>query len=152
MPIWLIEFFGASDLDLAFVLIAVMTAPIWLAMILCPQARLTQAIAQPLLVGLCFAVLLVILLWKSYAAAGFPDLILYLRYDDAQQFARHPVAFLVLFCNLQILNLVLGTVIYKQAQRARIGAHIELVLCWLLGAIALLPFALRLFFKRKSLR
>ena len=102
MPIWLIEFFGASDLDLAFVLIAVMTAPIWLAMILCPQARLTQAIAQPLLVGLCFAVLLVILLWKSYAAAGFPDLILYLRYDDAQQFARHPVAFLVLFCNLQL--------------------------------------------------
>ena len=33
MPIWLIELFGAVDLDATFIVIALMTAPFWIAMI-----------------------------------------------------------------------------------------------------------------------
>lgn len=151
MPIWLIELFGARDLDLAFVLIALMTAPFWLAMIFWPEVKLTRRMAQPFTVGVGFCVVLLVLLWKSYAASAFPDPMVNVRYQDAQEFTRHPVAFLALFCNLQILNLVLGTVIYNKALQARLRAPVELALCWLLGAVAVVPFAIRLFIRRRGL-
>ncbi len=151
MPIWLIELFGERDLDLAFVLIAVMSAPVWFAMILWPHAKLTRMVGQPLPVGLAYCMVLLVLLWKSYAAAAFPDPLVHVSYEGAQAFTRHPVAFLALFCNLQILNLVLGTVIYNKAERIHMRVPVELALCWLLGAVALLPFAVRLLIRRKSL-
>lgn len=150
MPIWLIEIFGARDLDAAFLLIALMTAPFWIAMIAFPDARYLRRIAQPWLVVPLFSAVLVVLLWKSYQAAAFPDLVTTASYDSARSFARHPIAFLVLFCNLQIINLFMGVMMYQKAMKSGFRAPVELTLCWFLGALALIPFGLRLLVRRQA--
>ena len=151
MPIWLIEYFGGRELDEAFLLIALMTAPVWIAMIAFPAAKSVRALAQPWILPPLFCTVLIILLWRSYEGALLPKPIDTVSYSAAQSFARHPIAFLVLFCNLQIINLAVGTMIYHKAHRSGFTAPVELLLCWFIGALALIPFALRLLFKRKLL-
>ena len=150
MPVWLIEIFGARDLDAAFLVIALMTAPLWIAMIAFPDARYLRRVAQPWLVVPLFSVVLIVLLWKSYQAAAFPDLVTAATYDSARSFARHPIAFLVLFCNLQIINLFMGVMMYQKAMKSGFRAPVELTLCWFLGALALVPFGLRLLVRRQA--
>lgn len=150
MPIWLIELFGAQELDTAFLVIALMTAPLWLAMIVFPSAPYLRQIAQPWLVVPLFSVVLVVLLWKSYDSALLPQWTPGVDYDSAQSLARHPIAFLVLFCNLQIMNLFVGVMIYQKALRGGFKAPIELTLCWFLGALSLIPFGLRLILRRQA--
>jgi hypothetical protein len=150
MPIWIIEIFGARDLDAAFLVIALMTAPFWIAMIVFPNMRYLRQIAQPWLVVPLFASILVILLWKSYHAAVLPELVTSASYEAAQGFARHPIAFLVLFCNLQIINLFMGVMMYQKAMRSGFRAPVELTLCWFLGALALIPFGVRLLIRRQA--
>jgi hypothetical protein len=151
MPIWLIEFFGARDLENTFILIALMTAPVWVAMIALPDSKYVRGIAQPFIVTPIFCFVLIVLLWKSYQASILPEPMETATYGAARDFAEHPITFLALFCNLQILNLVLGTMIYQKARRSGFRAPIELALCWMLGALALIPFVIRLLVRRKSL-
>lgn len=150
MPIWLIELFGARDLDAAFLVIALMTAPFWIAMIAFPGAPYLRQVAQPWLVVPLFTSVLVVLLWKSYQSAVLPDIVSTASYDAAITFAQHPIAFLVLFCNFQIINLFMGVMIYQKAMRCGFRAPVELTLCWLLGALALIPFGIRLIVRRQS--
>ena len=75
-----------------------------------------------------------------------------LSYSAAQGMARHPVAFLSFFCNFQIMNLALGTMMYQKTMRAGFRAPVELLLCWLLGAPAFIPFVVRLLWRRQSIR
>lgn len=151
MPIWLIETFGSEDLDRTFILILLMTAPVWLGMIVFPQAKLVRLLARPFVSPPAYCIVLFVLLWKSHQAAILPDPYAPITYESARDFSRHPISFLALFCNLQILNLAAGTVIYQKAMRARMRAPVELLLCWLVGAVALIPFALRLLLRKKSL-
>jgi hypothetical protein len=151
MPVWLIEVFGSGDLDRTFILILLMTAPVWVAMIAWPQGKVVRILAQPLLLPPLYAIVLFILLWKSHQAAILPDPYAPISYESARQFSRHPVSFLALFCNLQILNLAVGTLIYQKSMRCGMRAPVELLLCWFIGAVALIPFALRLLLRRKSL-
>ncbi len=150
MPIWLIEIFGANDLDAAFLVIALMTAPFWIAMIAFPQARYLRQCAQPWLVVPLFSAVLIVLLWKSYHAAALPEVVTTASYDAARSFARHPIAFLVLFCNLQIMNLFVGVMMYQKAMKSGFRAPVELTLCWFLGALALIPFGIRLIVRRQA--
>ena len=150
MPIWLIEIFGARDLDAAFLVIALMTAPFWIAMIFFPNMRYLRQLAQPWLVVPLFATMLLVLLWKSYHAAALPEVVASASYDAARAFANHPIAFLVLFCNLQIINLFMGVMMYQKAMRSGFRAPVELTLCWFLGAVALIPFGIRLLVRRQT--
>ena len=150
MPIWLIEIFGARDLNVAFLVIASMTAPLWIAMIVFPGAKYLRQIAQPWVVVPLYSVVLVVLLWKSYESALLPHWTPGVDYESAQSLARHPIAFLVLFCNLQIINLFVGVMIYQKALRSGFKAPIELTLCWFLGALSLIPFGLRLILRRQA--
>ena len=59
MPIWLIEIFGGRDLDLTFLIIALMTAPLWVAMIAFPNLRYLRQIAQAWLVVPLYSAVLV---------------------------------------------------------------------------------------------
>ncbi len=152
MPIWLIEFFGAGDLDAAFYLILLMTLPAWVGMIVFPGAPWVKRLAQPLVLPPLFCVVLFVLVWKSYEASLLPDPLVRVSYRDAQSLTRHPVAFLALFCNLQILNLFLGTMLYQKANRSGFRAPVELLLCWGFGAVALVPFAIRLLVRRQPLK
>jgi hypothetical protein len=151
MPIWLIEVFGSGDLDRTFVVILTMTAPVWVAMIAFPQASVVRFLAQPFLVPPLYCVVLMMLLWKSHQAAILPDPYAPISYESARDFSRHPISFLALFCNLQILNLTVGTLIYQKSMRSGMRAPVELLLCWFIGAVALIPFALRLLVRKKSL-
>ncbi|HKK17927.1 MAG TPA: abscisic acid-deficient protein Aba4 family protein [Opitutales bacterium] len=151
MPVWLIEVFAAKDLDSSFILILLMTAPVWLAMIALPESRLVRSLAQPFLLPPLYCIVLFVLLWKSHQSAVLPDPYAPITYESARQFSRHPISFLALFCNLQILNLVAGTLIYQKAMRCGMRAPVELLLCWFIGAVALIPFALRLLVRKKSL-
>jgi len=150
MPIWLIELFGARDLDAAFLVIALMTSPFWIAMIAFPNARYLRQIAQPWGVVPLYTAVLLVLLWKSYHAAALPEVVSTASYDVARSFAQHPIAFLVLFCNLQIINLFMGVMIYQKAMRSGFRAPVELTLCWFLGALALIPFGIRLILRRQA--
>lgn len=150
MPIWLIEIFAARDLDSAFLVISLMTAPLWIAMIAFPSARYLRQIAQPWLVVPLFSVMLILLLWKFHQAAALPEVVSTASYESARAFADHPIAFLVLFCNLQIINLFMGVMIYQKAMRSGFRAPVELTLCWFLGALALIPFGIRLVIRRQS--
>jgi hypothetical protein len=149
MPIWLIETFGAKDLEAAFLLIALMTAPFWIAMIAFPHAPYLRQVAQPWVTVPLYTVVLVVLLWKAYQASALPIMISDASYDAAQSFAKHPIAFLVLFCNLQIINLFMGVMIYQKAMRCGFRAPVELLICCFLGALALIPFCIRLILRRQ---
>ena len=151
MPIWLIEVFGAKDLDSTFILILLMTAPVWLAMILFPESGIVRKLAQTYLLPPLYCIVLFVLLWKSHESSVLPDPYAPITYESAREFSRHPISFLALFCNLQILNLTVGTVIYQKAMRSGMRAPVELLLCWFIGAVALIPFALRLLVRRNSL-
>ncbi len=150
MPIWLIEYFGAKDLDQSFIFIALMTAPAWIAMIAFPKARSLRALAQPFVLPPVYCIVLCVLVWKSYEASILPQPIASASYDSAREFTRHPITFLVLFCNFQILNLFLGTMLFQKAHKGGFRAPVELLLCWWFGAFALVPFALRLVIRRQA--
>jgi hypothetical protein len=152
MPIWLIDLFGASDLDRAFLILALMTLPVWISMICVPDARLIRSLAHPLIVTPVYCSVLFILLWKSYQASVLPDPIQELSYTAAKGLTRHPIAFLSFYCNFQIMNLALGTMMYQKTLRAGFRAPVELLLCWLVGAPAFVPFIVRLLWRRQSIR
>jgi len=149
MPIWLIELFGAKELDAAFLSIALMTAPVWMAMIAFPRSVWLRKIAQPWLLAPLFSLALVLILLESYQSAAWPAVIPEANYQSARTFARHPVAFLVLFCNLQVINLFVGMMMYQKSVKSGFRAPVELTLCWFLGALALIPFGLRLLLRRQ---
>jgi hypothetical protein len=152
MPIWLIDVLGARDLDNAFLILALMTFPVWIGMICLPDARLVRLLAHPLIVVPIYCTVLFVLLWKCYQASVFPDPIREISYSSAKGLARHPVAFLTFYCNFQIMNLALGTMMYQKTLRAGFRAPVELVFCWLLGAPAFVPFVIRLLLRRQSIR
>lgn len=149
MPVWLIESFGARELQNAFLFIALMTSPVWLLIIFFPGKSATRAVAQPWLMVPVYVGVLFAILWKSYEASLLPVFLVKPDYGGAQELASHPIIFLVLFCNLQIINLFMGVMIYQKAMRSGFRAPIELFLCWMLGAVALVPFGLRLFIRRQ---
>jgi hypothetical protein len=150
MPIWFIELFGAGDLDASFMVIALMTAPFWIAMIGFPSAPYLRQLAHAWLVVPLFTLILLVLIWKSYYAGSLPEVISMANYESARNFANHPIAFLILFCNLQIINLFLGVMIYQKAMCSGFRAPVELTLCWFLGALALIPFSIRLIVRRQA--
>jgi len=152
MTIWLVEFFGQNDLEGAFLWILLMTAPGWVLMLFLPENRFVKLALQPFIVPPVYCFVLFYILWAAYRASLAPELLEGVSYSHMKKFTSHPVTYLALYCNWQILNLAIGTMIYQKAMRVGLRAPIELILCWALGAPALLVFQLRLLWKRRTLR
>ncbi len=152
MVVWLIETFGGSELERSFYAIALMTAPAWLGMIFLPRFSLVRHLAHPFLLPPAYCLVLGLVFWNALEASLLPGQPSGFDFEAARSFTRHPVAFLLLFCNWQILNLALGTAIYRKSQEGGFKAPVELLLCWILGAWALVPFAVRLLIRRERLR
>ena len=152
MPVWLIESVGGGELQKAFYLIAFMTAPVWLAMVFFPKQPIVKHLAHPLVLPPCCCVVSGLLLWNAYQNGVLPSWLSGFGYKEAQNFSRQPMAFLMLFCNWQIVNLALGTAMYQRALRGKFRMPIELMLCWVFGAWALLPFAIRLLVRGERFR
>ncbi|MGJ8639937.1 MAG: abscisic acid-deficient protein Aba4 family protein [Opitutaceae bacterium] len=150
MPIWLIEYFGAEDISTVFIALAAMTVPFWIGMIFFPRASVIRQLARPFLIAPLYCSVLLLLVWKAYDASLLPDPITNASYGAARTFSDHPIAFLILFCNFQILNLFLGTMMYQKALRDGFKAPIELALCCFFGAFSLVPFSIRLLARGSS--
>ncbi len=151
MPIWLIEIMAARQLDGVFLFITLMTTPAWFAMIFFPGAKIVQKLAHPLMLPPVYSLVLFVILWKFYDSWTLSREVDEVSYDAAKAMVRHPAALLALLCNFQIINLALGTVIFQKSKRCGFRAPVELGICGLLGAPALIPFAIRLILKKKSL-
>lgn len=148
MPIWMVDWLGYRHLDAAFSYLLLMTAPVWLVMIALPRNRLVALIAQPFFAPLLYLPILFYILWQARSIGFMPGWIDSADYRSARTLARHPVAFLAIFCKLQILHLFVGTVIYQKARSLKMNVTLELFLAWLLGLIALIPFAMRLLLRK----
>jgi hypothetical protein len=144
MPIWMVDWFGGRQLDAAFGYLLFMTAPVWIGMIALPRNRVVAVIAQPFVAPLLFLPVLFYILWQARSVGFLPAWIETADYRSARSLARHPVAFLAIFCQLQILHLFVGTVIYQKARSLRMNVPVELFVAWFLGLLALLPFSIRL--------
>ena len=152
MVIWLIDTFGGSELERAFYAIALMTVPVWVGMILLLWFSLVRHLAHPFILPPFYCLVLGLVFWNSFEVSLLPDKISGLDFDGVRSFSRHPVVFLLLFCNWQIVNLALGTAMYQKSLKAGFKAPVELFLCWLLGAWSLIPFGLRLLIRKKRTR
>jgi hypothetical protein len=150
MPIWLVDWLGGQQLDVAFGYLLVMTAPVWIVMIAFPGNRLVAFIAQPFIAPLLYLPVLFYIFWQARSIGFLPTWIETADYRSARAFVRHPVVFLAIFCKMQILYLFVGTVIYQKARAMRMNVIIELLIAWFLGLVALLPFALRLIIRQIS--
>jgi hypothetical protein len=152
MPIWLVDWLGGRQLDAAFGYLLFMTAPVWIVMIALPRNRLVAVIAQPFVAPLLYLPVLFYILWHARSVGFLPAWIDSADYRSARTFARHPVAFLAIFCKLQILYLFVGTVIYQKARALRMNVTMELFIAWFLGLVALLPFSIRLLLRYVGMR
>ncbi|MEM8550091.1 MAG: abscisic acid-deficient protein Aba4 family protein, partial [Verrucomicrobiota bacterium] len=65
-------------------------------------------------------------------------------YTEARDIVIHPLGFLILWCQVQALHLLLGTVVYQDALKRGMRIPLELLACWLLGPLGLLVYVLRL--------
>ncbi len=138
MPLWIIETFGHQELTFAFWLITLMTAPFWLAMILLPGNRMVRRLCHPLLFPFLLCGILLYLYWTAWGM-GLPDISGH-QYRDFRPFVRHPLVFLSLWCKVMILNLFLGMVLFREANRSGIRIPLELILAWITGPLALLVY------------
>lgn len=138
MPLWIIETFGNRELTFAFGFITLMTAPFWLAMILLPGSAMVRRLCQPLLFPCLLCGILLYLYWQAWGM-GLPAIDGHL-YSDLRPFVRHPLVFLALWCNLMILNLFFGMVLFREANRCGLRVWLELILAWITGPLALLVY------------
>jgi hypothetical protein len=126
-----------------------MTAPVWLGMIFLPRFSLVQRLAHPFILPPFYCLILGLVFWNAFEEALLPGRPAGFDFDTARSFSQHPIIFLLLFCNWQIVNLALGTAMYRKSRSGGFKAPVELFLCWILGAWALIPFAFRLLIRRE---
>ncbi|WP_309398511.1 ABA4-like family protein [Cerasicoccus maritimus] len=139
----MIELFAEETLTQLFWIITLAGAPFWGLMIFLPGKPYTRHLCTPYLAPPIFALGLIYLYYQLWSV-GLPDAPTGLDYSDQAAVATHPLVLLILWSHAQILNLFLGESIYIDARKRKWSIPVELVLCWLLGPIGLLVYALRL--------
>lgn len=139
MPGWTIELLAGERITRAFWIILALPAPFWLAVIFFPSARAVRHICQPLVAPTILVFALLYLYYQAWDLGGFvwPGGI---GYTEAQSVVLHPMGFLILWCQIQIMHLFLGLVIYQHASRLGLRIPVELIVCWVLGPVGLLAY------------
>ena len=140
----LIAFFGSAQLAQGFLYLSVMTAPCWLLMLIVPGHPWVQRLVSPfglplVLIGVQLYLYFLFFTMRVPVASG-------VEYHQVKGFFSHPIAFLCFWCQLQLLNLFLGSFMFERATRYGLRIPAELLLCWLTGPISLIPFSIRLAF------
>lgn len=143
MPTWMIEAFGSAQLNRAFWLILLIPLPAWITMIAWGSHSVVYKTAHPLVLPLIAVPTWIYLLYQLIVVFGVPG-ITDAGFQGVRDFITHPVVFLVLLAQLQVVNLFVGVVIYREGYKARINVSGELILCWILAPLALVVCALRL--------
>lgn len=149
MPVWMIEYFGSQQLDEVFWLLLFMTAPGWLAMLLAPSHPAVRRLASPFFLPLLYLPVLVYLAVIFHDRALLPPPPTGADFRAFRGLVIHPIAVLIVLCQVQIAFLAIGTLIYQKACQLRIRAPLEILLAWFTGPLALAPFAIRLLLQRR---
>jgi hypothetical protein len=144
----MIEYFGAQQLDTVFWLLLFMTAPAWLAMLLLPARSGVRRLASPFILPPLYLPLLAYLLLTFHDRALLPPPPAGADFRAFKGLVIHPMAILIVLCQVQIAFLAIGTLIYQKACQRGIRAPVEILLAWLTGPLALAPFAIRLLLRR----
>lgn len=146
MPIWVLETFGQDELTQAFLLVSLMTAPFWLAMLTFPSSKLVQHLMHPLLFPSLLAGFVVGLGWFAWSmGVTLPE---GTEYRHIRRYFRHPLPLLVLWAQIQVLHLFVGAVLFREAGQRNMRIPAELVIAWASGPLALPVFAIRLMLRR----
>lgn len=143
MPVWVIELFAGENLDSAYLFVALMTAPIWLAMLIRPQSTIVRFLAQPVVVCGAYSLICGWILWRAYAAAALPDLYANGVVTPMRRMLQHPILLLIVFCQYQILCLLIGTALFERANRLQQRIPLELLTTWCFGVFGVLIYCMR---------
>ncbi len=147
MPGWTIELLAGERITRAFWMILMMPAPFWLAVIFFPSVTWVRRVCHPLVAPTLLLVPLIYLYHEAWQVGGivWPGGI---GYTEAQDVVLHPMGFLILWCQIQIMHLFLGLVIFQHACRMGLRVPGELIACWVLGPLGLLVYLVRLLINR----
>lgn len=143
MPVWVIELFAGRNLDSAYLFVALMTAPIWLAMLIRPQSTIVRLLARPVVVCVGYSVICGWILWRAYAAAALPDLYANGSLTPMRRILQHPILLLIVFSQYQVLCLLVGTSLFERANRLQQRIPLELLLTWCFGVFGVLTYCMR---------
>ena len=143
MSVWVIEIFAGKNLDSAYLFVALMTAPIWLVMLIRPKSKIVRFLAHPVTVIVGYSVICAWIVWRAYAVAAFPDLYTNGSVMSMRRILQHPILLLIIFCQYQILCLLIGAALFERANRLQQRIPIELLATWFLGVFGVLMYCLR---------
>jgi hypothetical protein len=142
MSPWLIETFGARQLNEAIWFLSLMTAPIWILLLIPGAPKPIQRICQPFFLPVLLVPVWAYLVYNAWTISRLPTFQT-VDYAAVRLIARHPLLVLVFIAHIQILNLFLGLVIYQDAAKRKISVPLEMLLCWFGGPAGLLVYAIR---------
>ena len=143
MPVWVIELFAGENLDSAYFFVALMTAPMWLAMLIRPQSTIVRFLAQPVVVCGAYSLICGWILWRAYAAAALPDLYANGSVTPMRRMLQHPILLLIVFSQYQVMCLLIGTVLFERAHRLQQRIPLELLATWCFGVFGILIYCVR---------
>lgn len=141
MPAWLIETFASVMLTRVFWFVTLMTVPVWIGMIFFPKKDIVRSVCRPLGAPLAFVFVWGYLCYKAWVL-GLPTPT-GTSFTENRDLAAHPMVFLAGWCQLQVLQVFLGTWVYQDSLRRKLFVPAELLACWIFGPLGLLFYGLR---------
>lgn len=153
MPVWVINIFASEELNRVFVLLTLMTLPVWLLMLLAPSSRTVRRIAHPYFLPPLYAGVWFYLIYLMLTITGTPQVDMQTAgYKEARGLVRHPFVFLMVWCQLQVVNLFVGCILLQKANERKIVIPGELIATWFAAPLGLFFFSLRLWLMRLRLK
>lgn len=148
MPAWLINIFGAREINDLFLLLTIGPLPVWIGLVVFPNEKWTRMISSPFVVPPLMSLAYVFLLWKTWELGGpaAPETMV----KSVRGFIEHPLIFLVLWAHLQMANLFVGMVLLQDARRNGLSVRVELALCWIFAPVGVLIYTIRRFIRQKT--
>ena len=147
MPAWLLKSFGNEQLTLLFWVVTLLPMPLWGMMVGFPRHRATHLLAS----ALRYPMLLfpgLIYLYSLSLRIGMPVALSGWQYSEVEKFLTHPIIFITIWAQLQLLHLILGIVIYRDAEGRGLRVPVSLLSTLAGGPVGLGVYALRLLVHR----
>lgn len=147
----MVEVFGSAQINRAFWTMNLLVMPFWLVMIFAPQSKWVRRLSHPYFVPVLFGFVYLYALYLLVTVTGVPPLV-GMEMKAMRNFMDHPLVFLVVWAHYLAVDLFLGMSIYRDAAARNIRVPLELLLCWIFGPLGLIAYALRLIWRKVTLR
>lgn len=143
MPEWMLSLFASQQLNQIFWLCSVITLPFWLLMLLFPETGLTRFLCQPFRAPMLYVFFWLYLLYEFFQL-GLPSATSFLNFADFSSWVSHPLPFLLLWVQVQTMNLLIGTILYEKESRG-LGYRLwpEMLITWAFGPLGMVVYCVR---------